>query len=115
MVRSFSQVLDLYRPLEKESYDSQQTYSMSVLDHVKLAQPSKGWTVSTNGSVQSVTATLYFNLDVSNAEPALEPLFKTGDVIVRHGAEVGGERFIVQSVTEQWLKGSLHHYEVVLA
>lgn len=114
MVGSFNQVLDLYRPLEKESYGSQQTYAMSVLDHVKLGQPSKGWSVSTNGSVQAVTATLYFNIGLSNAEPTQEPLFRAGDVIVRHGAEVSAERFVVQSVTEQWLKGSLHHYEVVL-
>lgn len=114
MVKSFNQSFDLYRPVDKRSFSSEQSYLVEVLDHCKLGQPSKGWSVSTDGTVQAQTATLFFNVSISTASPSLVPLFKAGDVLVAHGGDVAGDRRVVQSVTEQWLRGSLHHYEVVL-
>lgn len=110
MVTCFRQTATLKRPLERSSYDAVQSYSTCELYRIKVAQPTKGWTVSTSGAVQSVTATLYYNVGISNAINALEPLFKAGDIVVMPDAT----KYVVQGVTTQMQKGSLHHYEVVL-
>lgn len=110
MVKSFNQSAILKRPNAKSTYNAKQTYITASIANVKIAQPTKAWTVSREGAMQSLSATLYYNLGTSEQTPVLAPLFKEGDNVV-----YDGKTYIVQSVTEQWLKGALHHYEVALA
>lgn len=110
MVNVFKETVELNRPDERTSYADDHEYTTSVISNVKLASPSSGWTVSTTGAIQSLTSTLYYNIGISKATPALEPLFKAGDIVFT----ADGSRYVVQSVTSHARKGVLHHYVVVL-
>ena len=103
MVNSFVQSAVQRRPQAKQSYREGQTYVDAELSNVKIAQPQKAWTVNVQGAMQTLSATLYFNVGLSVQSPVMEPPFQYGDLIVA-----------VQGVVHQWFKGHLHHYEVAL-
>lgn len=109
MVNSFVQSAVQRRPQAKQSYREGQTYVEAELSNVKIAQPQKAWTVNVQGAMQTLSATLYFNVGLSVQSPAMEPAFQYGDLIVEEG-----RTYVVQGVVHQWFKGHLHHYEVAL-
>lgn len=106
----------LYRPQKASGYDGAVTYTRARLDGVKLAQPSRGWTVDSAGATRSVTATLYYNFGKSAQNPTLTPIFERGDILTDVSEEDVPipSKFIVQAVTEHTFKGIPHHLEVVL-
>ena len=116
MVEALANRIDLFRPVKASGYNGAVTYTKATLSGIKLAQPSRGWTVDTAGSVRQVTATLYWNAGHSGESPVLTPPFQTGDIICTESQSTtpSDDRFTVQSVTEHTFKGVIHHYEVVL-
>ena len=117
MVNALSNSVDIFRPSKGEGYNGAVIYQKATLYNIKLAQPTRGWTVDTGGAMRSVTATLYFNVGHSSVVGGLEPIFAVGDMVcdVSGDSEPSEERLVVRSVTVQRFKGSVHHYEVVLA
>ena len=116
VVGALVNVLDLFRPSKASGYDGVVTYTKTTISNIKLGQPSKGWTTDTAGSVRSSTATLYWNVGHSSMSTSLSPVFKEGDIICAHSSATtpDDDHWTVQAVTEQFFKGQLHHYEVVL-
>lgn len=116
MVTALQNRLDLFRPYKPAGYDSETTYTKYVLSNVKLNQPSTGWTVGTDGSMQKKTATLFYNFGRSASSGSAPELFKAGDIICTPSQSVvpSADRFVVQAVTTHTFKGSEHHLEVVL-
>ena len=118
MVRdTMTQSYDLFRPVKPQTPTGTASYVKAALSGVNLSRSSKGYRVSSNGMTEYASATLFYNLGTSSESPALNPLFQAGDMICSpsENQSPAGKRLIVQDVTEQFFKGVLHHYEVVLA
>lgn len=109
--------LCLFRPHNKKNTSAETDFTRVIVHNVKLNESSSSWVNSTDGAVQSRTATIFYNCGVSSESPALEPLFKEGDFICHYtiASVPPKDRFVVKKVVEQTFKGKLHHIEVILA
>lgn len=93
-------------------------FKKAKVSNVKLAQPSHGWTVGTNGAVNERTATLFFHPDKSLITSISGDWngFEVGDMVcsLTDADRPPEDRFVVKSITKQSFKGRFHHFEIVL-